>query len=309
MIQVRRIYTGYPLLPLFACCICLAFTFEVHSQEDNADARLQGALGMLLQLNTALSGSTFRVIVLADHATLEGEVADELSRELAAQLILSTPEIETLSNRLAVTPNLSGQKLDTSWASHVDDLTASALVIMLLSQSKGARGASIGVETQDGVATIHGGVYNDAQRVHIRRLVYETRGIEAIEDRMHRSPDAGSEVTPTLQFFPTDEELVNRVRTRIHANNQLHVRNLRVEVMEGICTLDGIVYTTAAQAQAVSLALDVVGVRGVSAAMHVNDGPPPLFDAYEPDEQEMEEEEFLPAPGETPLITSEPLLN
>lgn len=307
MMQVRRVFTGYLLFPLLAYCMSVAFSYEACAQVDIDDAALQGALGMLLQRNMALSGSSVRVTVLADHATLEGEVPDELSRELAAQIALSVPAIETVSNRLNVVPNPDHKEVDTSWVNHVDDLTASALAIMLLSQSKGARGASIGVETQDGVATIHGGVHNDVQRVHIRRLVYETRGIEAIQDRMHRIPGARIEEAPTLQFTLTDEELSNRVRTRIHANNQLHIRNLHVEVADGVCKLDGIVYSASLQALATSLALDVAGIRGVTAAMHVNDGPPPLFDAFEPEDAELEEEAFLPGPGETPYVTSEPL--
>ncbi|MCH7908089.1 MAG: BON domain-containing protein [Candidatus Hydrogenedentes bacterium] len=307
MMRVRRTFAGYPLVPLLACCMIFAFPAEVRAQEELEDAAIRGGLEMLLRLNTALAGSSIRVTVFADHAALEGEVPNALSRELAAQVVASAPEIKTVSNRLLIAPNPAVESASDSWAGQVRDLTASALAIMLLSQSKGARGTSIGIETHDGVATIHGAVRDDHQRVHIRRLVYETRGIEAIRDRMHRAPDAQTGVSPTSPALPTDEELADRVRIRIRANSQLYVRSLRVDVVDGFCTLGGTVYRPAEQAQATSLALDVSGVRGVSAAMRINKGPPPLFDAFEPEEFETREEEPVLGPGESPHITSETL--
>ncbi|MCH7958494.1 MAG: BON domain-containing protein [Candidatus Hydrogenedentes bacterium] len=307
MMRVRRTFTGCPLVLLLACCMIFATFVEVRAQEDLEDAAIQGGLEMLLQLNTALAGSSIRVTVLADHAALEGEVPNALSRELAAQVVASAPEIETVSNRLLIAPNPAAENADDSWVGQVRDLTASALAIMLLSQSKGAQGTSIGIETHDGVATIHGAVPNDRQRAHIRRLVYETRGIDAIRDRMHHTPDAQVGAVPTSPPLPTDEELANRVLIRIRANSQLHVRSLHVDVVDGFCTLDGTVYHPAEQARASSLALDVSGVRGVSAAMRINNGPPPLFDAFEPEEPETQEEEPVLGPGVTPDIISETL--
>ncbi|MCH7959522.1 MAG: BON domain-containing protein [Candidatus Hydrogenedentes bacterium] len=307
MMQVRRTFTGYPLAPLLVCCLIFTFPAEVRAQEELEDATIQGGLEMLLRLNTVLMGSSIRVTVFADHAALEGEVPNALSRELAAQIVASAPEIETVSNRLLIAPNPVVENAGDSWVGQVRDLTASALAIMLLSQSKGAQGTSIGIETHDGVATIHGAVRNDHQRAHIRRLVYETRGIVAMRDRMHRTPNAQIGVSPTSRPLPTDEELADRVGIRIRANSQLNVRSLRVDVVDGFCTLGGTVYRPAEQARATSLALDVSGVRGVSAAMRINNGPPPLFDAFEPEELEVHEEDPILGPGDTPDIISEPL--
>lgn len=122
-------------------------------------------------------GAPVEVSLLGGVATLTGEVPDEARRRLIEQGLLQLPEVEDVHNHLRVTPPAGGPLAQ----------------LRAILEREGVRLPSLGIEVQDGQATLFGRAEGWFDRDAAERLAWTLPGVRGVTNRIILPEDA---VTP-----------------------------------------------------------------------------------------------------------------
>lgn len=146
-------------------------------------ARIEGQLWATYALNRHLNPFDIEVEVERRTAILEGEVDQDVKKELAEQIALSVDGIEDVDNRLAVNEEwrdpavADTESRDRSFGTRVQDATLTATVKSKLLWNRNTAGLSINVNTENGVVELVGEAESDASRELAERLAANTEGV------------------------------------------------------------------------------------------------------------------------------------
>lgn len=146
-------------------------------------ARIEGQLWATYALNRHLNPFDIDVEVEQRTAILEGEVDQEVKKELAEQIALSVDGIEDVDNRLDVNDEwrdsavADAESGDRSFGTRVQDATLTATVKSKLLWNRSTAGLSINVSTENGVVELVGEAESDASRELAERLAANTEGV------------------------------------------------------------------------------------------------------------------------------------
>jgi osmotically-inducible protein OsmY len=247
---------------LLAVLVCGALA-QIEPPAAVEDAAITSRIATMFALNEQLSAMS--IDTSTDHGvvTLRGSVGDEVQKQLATDLASTVIGVLEVRNELIVVPSAYSEKEQRTWRQKVNDATTSAAVRGRLFYHREYKGMKIGVETINGVVTLHGVVDSEEQKEKIATLTSETKGVETvINNLVVRKPDEGTIVQHMGQQI-SDEWLESRIETAITLNRYISIRELDVEVEGGTCFLTGTVDTEQEKAVAAQIAESVVGVDQV----------------------------------------------
>ncbi|MCC6144519.1 MAG: BON domain-containing protein [Candidatus Hydrogenedentes bacterium] len=273
---------------LLAVLVCGALA-QIQPPAAVEDAAITSRISTMFALNEQLSAMS--IDTSTDHGvvTLQGAVADEVQKQLATDLASTVIGVVEVRNELIIVPSAYSEKEQRNWRQKVNDATTSAAVRGRLFYHREYKGLKIGVETINGVVTLHGVVDSDEQKQKIVALTSETKGVDRVVDNLVvRKPDEGTIVQHMGQQI-SDEWLESRIETAITLNRYISIRELDVEVEGGTCFLTGTVDTEQEKAVAAQIAQSVVGVDQVQNDIRVRpdavvlEGANPPALAEEPD--------------------------
>jgi osmotically-inducible protein OsmY len=148
-----------------------------------SDMRMHMALEMKLAANDQLSAMMINTDVKDGVAHLEGEVATDAQREMAAELAMTVDGIESVMNDLQV--NADAQSLGEQLAEGIDDAALTTRVKSRLLASENTSGLEIGVETTDSVVTLSGQVDSDTERELAELIAANTPGVSSVRNELN----------------------------------------------------------------------------------------------------------------------------
>lgn len=228
------------------------------------DAVITARVETLLLVNEHMNPFNINTTTKNGVVTLTGGVNDEIQKDLAEDLVRSVPGAVDVINNLIVVPNAYSEKNNRSWSERIQDKTTTASVRTRFLYHREFRGFKIGVETVKGVVTLYGVVNNDAQKQRIADIALETKGVDNVLNNLTVRPqDPSDDAVEHLGRQITDEWLETRVESAILFNRHLSIRELDIEVDDGICILTGSVDSEQERALAGSVAESIQGVNDV----------------------------------------------
>lgn len=286
-----------------------ALTAFADLDEKTRDAAITGRIETMFLLNEHLN--PFNINTNTDHGvvTLVGAVNDPVQRELAEELAASVDNVVEVRNQIVVSRETFGEKERRKFGQKVTDKTTNASVRARLIYNREFKGLQIGVETVNGVVRLYGVVKSEPQRQRIEQVTMDTRGVVDVKNELViRDRDPLEAPRPIGQSI-SDEWLEKRVETTIMLNRHLSIRELDVEVNEGIVILTGSVNSEDERALAANMAESIGGVNEVrneitlrdpleTAAATAEPVNPVQLEGSEPDEY---------VPEERPTVEARPL--
>lgn len=239
------------------------------------DTAITARIETLFAVNEYLSPLNINTTTQNGLVTLTGSVEDEIQKDLAEDLAKTVDGVTEVRNNLTVVGTVVSERPRKGWREVINDMTLNAAIRSRLLYNKELKGLKIGVSTEKGVVTLHGVVNTHFQKEHIEKVVMETRGVERVVNNLtvhERSP------APPLDAVTqkvSDEWVEKRVQTAVVFNRHLSIRNLNVNVNNGLCILTGTVDTEEQRELAESLALSIAGVDRVQNDIQVYSPPAP----------------------------------
>lgn len=239
------------------------------------DARITARIETMFLMNDHLSPFNINTTTSEGAVTLSGSVSDEIQKELAGELAASVDGVVSVDNRITIVEAHASSTPNRTWRQRIDDLDTAASIKRRLLTGGEFKGLKIGVNVDRGVVTLYGVVGTDENRARIGQIAQDTEGVVRVENNLTvRAKDPLDQVQNVGRQV-TDEWTEKRVETALMMNRHVRVRNLNVEVDDGVCILTGLVDTPAQRELALSIAENLYGVGRVRNEISVRDASAP----------------------------------
>jgi osmotically-inducible protein OsmY len=216
--------------------------------------------------------------------TLRGGVESEIQKELAEEIAASVSGVKQVNNELTVVPDVKqfGHKRD--FMTKVEDRTITASVRMRLLKSDHLRGLKLQASTSNSVVTLTGLVRSEFQREKVEHITYQTKGVERVINQLVISPKEEVSGVKGAAYTVTDEILEKRIETSILLNPNISVRDIDVEVDDGVAYLTGVVNSQPESEVAATIAASTYGINKVTNRITIQGDPalPPATEKNTP---------------------------
>ncbi|MEG0860313.1 MAG: BON domain-containing protein [Pseudomonas sp.] len=236
-------------------------------------ARQEGALQTALALNRLLNPFKIDVRVEDGTAHLQGEVENEVERQLAEQVALATRGIEKVQNDLLVNAELVERPLERrAYAQRLEDATLASIIRARLLWSTHTQATPIEVESREGVVTLRGQVSSAEAKELAGVLAGSTEGVFLVNNLISLSAADMAKLREEQQKVRSDPQLSDawindKIQTSFMYSRNLDGPNIKVATQDGVVRLSGEVVSSEQKTIAVEVARQIRGVRGVDADM------------------------------------------
>lgn len=235
-------------------------------------ARQEGALQTALALNRLLNPFKIQVSVHDSSARLEGQVENDVERELAEQVALATAGIEQVDNRLQVNPELVEETLQRrAYAQRVEDATLRSIIRARLLWSSQTHGLPIEVDSRAGVVTLRGRVTRAEAKQMAGSIAGSSDGVYLVNNLISLGvgdpAQAREQAAAAAAEVQSDAWINDKVQTSFLYSRNLDGPNIKVTTQEGVVRLSGEVMSDQQKTIAQEVARQIRGVRGVDADM------------------------------------------
>ncbi|MBG8562661.1 BON domain-containing protein [Pseudomonas qingdaonensis] len=235
-------------------------------------ARQEGALQTALALNRLLNPFKIEVAIQGQTARLQGEVENEVERELASQVALATAGIEQVDNQLQVNPELVDETLQRrAYAQRLEDATLGAVIRARLLWSSQTQGLPIEVDSRAGVVTLRGRVTSAEAKQMAGSVAASTDGVYLVNNLISLGvsdpAQAREQAAAAAAEVQSDAWINDKVQTSFLYSRNLDGPNIKVATQEGVVRLSGEVMSNEQKTIAQEIARQIRGVRGVDADM------------------------------------------
>ncbi len=237
------------------------------------DSTITARIEALYLLDQHLNPLNINTTTRDGNVMISGSVNDQVQRELAEDLALGVLGVRFVDNQLVVISTVIGEKEQRSWSQRVQDRAVTAAVRGRMLGSGEFKGLKIGITTVNNVVTLFGVVPTDAHVESMIAIASNSKGVEDVVNQLTIRPrdDAYDAVRGTGRQI-SDEWLESRVSTAIILNRHLKMRELDVEVDDGICMLSGTVDSEEKRVLAEEVARNVQGISEVRNTITVRAG-------------------------------------
>lgn len=240
-----------------------AFANAKPSQEV-VEARQETQIWTTYALSPYLRANDLKVIVHEGKATLSGNVAEDVSKDLAKQIALGVDGIKSVDNKIEVVPNYTAKAKsgDRAFGEVVDDATITSAVKSKLLGSRHADGLTADVDTARGKVKLTGSASSAEARDAAGKLAMNTHGVRAVSNQLIIEPvKAGGAKNGTADV--ADGWITTKVKSTFMYSSNVNGSDIAVSTNGGIVTLTGKMDSGAERALAIELAGNVRGVKSV----------------------------------------------
>ena len=135
-----------------------AVVAPARTSQEIIEARQESQIWTTFALSPCLRANDLKVVVREGKATLTGNVADGVDKDLAKQIALSVDGIKSVDNDIKVVPNYksTAQSADRSYGEKVDDASITSAVKSKLMWSRFSDELKADVNTERGKVTLTG---------------------------------------------------------------------------------------------------------------------------------------------------------
>jgi hyperosmotically inducible protein len=240
-----------------------SFANATPSQEV-VEARQETQIWTTYALSPYLRANDLKVTVHAGKATLSGNVAEDVNKDLAKQIALGVKGITSVDNQIEVMPNYkaAAKSSERGFGEVVDDATITSSVKSKLVWSRYADGLSANVDTSRGKVKLTGTADTAEAKEAAGRLTMGTRGVQSVDNQLSVS----STKNPAMKGDGKDVAdgwITTKVKSTFMYSTNVDGGDIDVSTNAGIVTLAGKVDSGAERALAIELAQNVRGVKSV----------------------------------------------
>lgn len=214
-----------------------------------------------------------------DHvAVISGEVSSDAEKGLAEEIAKNVEGVNGVVNNIKVDEEIVHAKKANSMSQRIADATTTARVKSRLLWSSGVPGASVHVNTENGIVTLSGEVPLPAQKELAERLALKTSGVWGVTNNvvsvaqkrakigsvdMNKVSSNAGDMVDTAGKEISDAWIDTKVTASLNFTRSLNVRDLGVKTNAGVVTLTGVAYSSADKELASEIAKDIRGVKSV----------------------------------------------
>lgn len=240
-----------------------AFAAARPSQEV-IEARQESQIWTTYALSPYLRANDLKVSVHDGKATLTGNVAESVNKDLAKQIALGVDGIKSVDNNIEIQSDYKtpAQSAERGYGEKVDDATITSTVKSKLLWSRYADGLTADVDTRRGKVNLSGTATSKEAKDFAGRLAMNTRGVHAVNNELVVQA-AKPAVAQTEEQHISDGWITTKVKSTFMYSSNVNGSDIDVSTNGGIVTLTGKVDSGAERALAIELARNVRGVKSV----------------------------------------------
>lgn len=235
------------------------------------NARTEGATSTALALNRELANEKIEVKVAGARVELNGVVASDQNKALAAALAKAVSGSDGVDNNLVVDPSLAERPpVKSAQQIALDDLTLASAIRSRLAWSVATADAPIEVSVDGGVVTLKGQAITPQAKEWAGTLATSTDGAIVVNNLISlRAADTRTSEAEAQARLPdeavSDAWIASKVARSFQYERSLDALRLEVKARDGIVTLSGEVDSQPQKTHALAIASQIRGVRGVDA--------------------------------------------
>lgn len=248
-----------------------AFAAE-NTPRDIINARQESQIWTTFALNPYLRASDLAVSVQGGKATLTGKVAEDVSKDLAAQIALGVDGIQSVDNRIIVQTDYvppPPAASNRSYGEVIDDATITSAIKSKLMWNRYTSGLAINVDSKRGKVTLTGNAESPVAKELAGRMAMNTRGVTSVKNQLSTrvtkptATESAKRATREAATDVADSWITAKVRSTLLYSSNIDSGDIAVSTRQGVVELSGKVDSGAERALAIELAKNVKGVRSV----------------------------------------------
>lgn len=239
------------------------------------NARQEAQIWTTYALSPYLRANDLAVTVQGGKATLTGKVAEDVSKDLAAQIALGVDGVKTVDNQIVVQADYAPaapSSANRSYGELIDDATVTSAIKSKLLWSRYTSGLAINVDTNRGKVTLTGTADSAVAKDLAGRLAMNTRGVVLVSNQLvtkvtkPTATESAKRVTQEAATEVADSWITTKVKSTLLYSSNIDSGDITVSTRKGVVMLSGKVDSGAERALAVELARNVRGVKSVQSA-------------------------------------------
>lgn len=235
-----------------------------------ANARQEAQIWTTYALSPYLRANDISVTVLDGKATLTGNVAEDVHKDLAGAIAKGVSGIKDVDNEIIVDADYKAPDSSTrGFGDVVDDATITTAVKSKLLWSKHTEGMDTKVVTHNGKVELSGTVATQQAKQQAEKLAKNTDGVRSVDNKLRIS-----DKTAEGKNYPKDKAgdstmiadswITTKVKSTFMYSSNVASSDISVNTDKGVVTLSGKVDSGVEQALAIELAQNIRGVKSVS---------------------------------------------
>jgi osmotically-inducible protein OsmY len=241
----------------------IAYANAKPSQEV-VEARQESQIWTTYALSPYLRANDLKVSVHEGKATLSGNVAEDVNKDLAKQIALGVDGIKSVDNKIEVRSDYKVPALpvERSYGEKIDDASITSTVKSKLMWSRYADGLTTDVDTNRGKVKLTGTADSKEAKDAAGRLAVTTHGVHSVNNQLVvQAPKPGTAKDAAHEY--SDGWITTKVKSTYMYSTNVNGSGIDVATNAGVVTLTGKVDSGAERALAIELARNVRGVKSV----------------------------------------------
>ena len=219
------------------------------------EARQESQIWTTYALSPYLRANDLKVSVHEGKATLTGNVAEDVNKDLAKQIALGVDGIKSVDNKIEVVPDYKApaQSADRSYGEKIDDASITSEVKSKLLWSRYADGLTANVDTTRGKVKLSGTADSQEAKDAAGKLAANTRGVDSVNNQLvveAAKPGVAKNATNDV----ADGWITTKVKSTYMYSTNVNGSDIAVSTNSGVVTLTGKMDSGAERALAIELA-------------------------------------------------------
>lgn len=233
--------------------------------QDITNARQESQIWTTYALSPYLRANDLKVSVDNGKATLTGNVAEDVNKDLAKEIALGVKGITEVNNQIVVDADYLPPKpgAERGFGDTIDDASITAAVKSKLVWSKNTDGMSTSVETKSGRVTLRGTAESSAERELAGRTAMNTQGVVGVDNQIKVNAMKPGSAANQAGDDIADSWITTKVKSTLLYSSNVAGSAIDVTTNKGVVSLSGRVNNGAEHALAIELAQNVRGVKSV----------------------------------------------
>lgn len=204
--------------------------------------------------------------------TLAGRVEDQTQKQVAEDIARNTKGVVDVVNKLTIIPRTITDKDERGFKQRASDKQVAAAVRSRMVYHGESKGLKIGVDVVDGHVTLTGVVNTEEQKDELGKLAANTKGAESVVNDLVVRKKKKEGFVSGLGRDMSDEYLEKKIESAILFTKRVSIREIGVEVDDGICYLTGVVDNAEQKQVAGDIAEGYKGIQEVVNALSIREG-------------------------------------
>lgn len=239
---------------------------------DVTDSAITTRIKSVIGLNPNVNTFGIHITTEEGVVTLSGRVEDETQKQLAEDIARETKGVTDVVNNLTVIPTTITEKQERDFKQRASDKGVATAVRSRFAYYRDSKSLKVGIDVVNGVVTLHGVVDTEEQKDRLAKIASETKGVTAVVNNLVVRKKSRNGVVGGLGHNMSDEWVEKKIESAILMTRKLSIRELDVEVDDGVCYLSGVVENEEMRKVAGDIAAGYRAVREVNNAITVREG-------------------------------------